>query len=555
MLQRLVLIGLLVFSFSLVSLWAPASSWAQIDIDPGTGQPVGNGSGTAPEIEEHVESVQAGEQGTNNVGYLSKNVLDGTLSSASCVLGPTIVDCAPTGGTVNGGLFESLIGYVGDLYRSPPASSQTYVADVLDSLNIAQPAYAQGIGFSALNPILSVWKTMRNIAYFFFVIALLVIGFMIMFRQKIGSQAVITAQQAIPTIITALLAVTFSYAIAGLLIDAMYLIMFLIAGLFGKVELMDGNVFQMGMKLVGNNVAGESGVAIGRIIEAALGGAAGAVAGFITNIGATLVILIVIVFNTFKLFFKLIQVYVELIINIAFAPVILMVGAIPGQDPFGMWIKNIVGNLAVFPVILLLLIMYDVISNSIVGTQGGFLPPYVAGYSAASVLPILAGLGLLLALPEAVDETRKAFGVQDSGFFANIMQKGLKNAWDKRGIGTAVGGMVAGAGAGVLGGAAVGGVNALRAKPGERMATFRRDVGRAVVGGVAGGAIAGGVPRMVAKPFSALAGFERDLDSLSQTGSRIREGWRGFKEAGEKPSKAAGTGGTGPKAPEDEDVT
>jgi hypothetical protein len=41
---------------------------------------------------------------------------------------------------------------------------------------------------------------------------------MIMFRTKVG-QAAITAQQAIPNVVIAMLAVTFSYAIAGLMID------------------------------------------------------------------------------------------------------------------------------------------------------------------------------------------------------------------------------------------------------------------------------------------------------------------------------------------------
>ena len=54
---------------------------------------------------------------------------------------------------------------------------------------------------------------------------------MIMFRSKVG-QAAITVQQAIPSILIALLAVTFSYAIAGFLIDLMYLMMYMLAGLF-----------------------------------------------------------------------------------------------------------------------------------------------------------------------------------------------------------------------------------------------------------------------------------------------------------------------------------
>src|SRR5690606_25281628 len=100
-----------------------------------------------------------------------------------------------------------------------------------------------GLGFSSLDPILDTWKAFRNVAYLFYVIMFLVIGFMIMFRQKISSQAVVTAQQALPKIIISLIAVTFSYALAGLMIDAMYLIMYLIVGLFPS------QTFENGMSL------------------------------------------------------------------------------------------------------------------------------------------------------------------------------------------------------------------------------------------------------------------------------------------------------------------
>ena len=115
---------------------------------------------------------------------------------------------------------------------NPPASAQTYLADVMESAHIIPKAQAQGLGFSALDPILNVWKIFRNVAYLFFVIIFLIAGFMIMFRQKISGQAVVTAQQALPGVIVALIFVTFSYAIAGFLIDLMYLLMYLMIGMF-----------------------------------------------------------------------------------------------------------------------------------------------------------------------------------------------------------------------------------------------------------------------------------------------------------------------------------
>ena len=53
------------------------------------------------------------------------------------------------------------------LTTNPPVEMRTYIADVLQNTGLVQPAYAQGIGFSALNPVLRIWKAFRNIAYFF----------------------------------------------------------------------------------------------------------------------------------------------------------------------------------------------------------------------------------------------------------------------------------------------------------------------------------------------------------------------------------------------------
>ncbi|MEA2056742.1 MAG: hypothetical protein U9O78_03500, partial [Patescibacteria group bacterium] len=133
------------------------------------------------------------------------------------------------------GAISAVGGHIASLYQ-PPASGVRYVADVFESAKLIPQAQAQGTGFAALNPILETWKTFRNVAYLFFVLIFLVIGFMIMFRHKINGQTVITVQQAIPNIIVSLIFVTFSYAIAGFLIDLMYVLMYLFIGLFNGSE-------------------------------------------------------------------------------------------------------------------------------------------------------------------------------------------------------------------------------------------------------------------------------------------------------------------------------
>ena len=65
----------------------------------------------------------------------------------------------------------------------------------------------------------SLWTDVLNLAYIFFVIVMIIAGFMIMFRHKIGGQAMVTLGNVLPNVIIALIVATFSFAIAGLIID------------------------------------------------------------------------------------------------------------------------------------------------------------------------------------------------------------------------------------------------------------------------------------------------------------------------------------------------
>src|SRR5579859_8185389 len=405
------------------------------------------------------------------------------------------------------GAAGTLIGYIGDIYRNPPATTERYVADLMHDmhLGVAQPAYAQGLGFAALDPILPLWKIFRNIAYTGFVLIFLIIGFMIMFRQKIGSQTVVTVQQAIPSILIALLAVTFSYAIAGLLIDLMYLVMFLLIAMLGSLVkdptlvngsiLINGNVVQIALSLIAQNTAGQAGQTAGDFVNNLFGhDVAGYVAGFLSSISVAVIVFLVIVFNTFKLFFALLKIYIDLIINIAFAPVILMLGAIPGQNVFGPWLKNIIGDLAVFPTILLfLLVFYILRSSTDTFASGGFLPPYLGGTGTTNAIPFFAALALILALPNAVDEVKKSISGSQGGLFATLIQAGFKNAQDQRGKAV---GFLGGAALGTAGGAVAGGyfgANQTFGGPGGKTGALRGALLGAGVGAVAGPPVAGGI--------------------------------------------------------------
>src|SRR3990172_12628792 len=70
---------------------------------------------------------------------------------------------------------------------------------------------------------------------------MIVIGFLIMFRRQIDPHTVISIQNALPRIVLTLILITFSYAIVGLLIDLMYVILLLAYSLFESTGLIEAH--------------------------------------------------------------------------------------------------------------------------------------------------------------------------------------------------------------------------------------------------------------------------------------------------------------------------
>lgn len=349
------------------------------------------------------------------------------------------------------GAITGLFSMIGEFYKHPPAETSVYIADLVESAGFAPPAYAQGLGFASLSPILDLWKMFRNVAYFFFIGAFIVIGFMIMFRYKIAGQTAVTAQQAIPSVIISLVLVTFSYAIAGLLVDLMYLTMFMMLGIFGDLlsnlpqvggkafesGVLSANILDVGGALfkgiwdggLSRNVVSDSldAVASGNNWlnrQLAIGG----------GIIISLIITIAVLIGVFKLFFELLKSYFSIVVAVIMSPILLMMGAIPGKNTFTPWLKGIIGNLAAFPTVLLALIMFAKFTE--VGTStGGFMPPFLIGSGAAGMIGPMLGLATILALPEIVKKVKESLGASDGGFAAAIAGA----AWDRSKQGTPLG--------------------------------------------------------------------------------------------------------------------
>lgn len=136
---------------------------------------------------------------------------------------------------------KSLMGTVGNFlsvpYSNPPASGVYWAAAGLEKAGFIPQTYAaEGIGFAGIKPFMNIWKIFRDVAYMLLVIFTIVVGFMIMFRRKVNQQTVISVENALPRIVVSLILITFSFAIAGFLIDLMYVVIAVMISLLSNKD-------------------------------------------------------------------------------------------------------------------------------------------------------------------------------------------------------------------------------------------------------------------------------------------------------------------------------
>jgi hypothetical protein len=142
------------------------------------------------------------------------------FSGEACTKNPTDGDK-----NFNASIFGMLSKGIAFPYQQPPASGVYWVTATLENAGFIPKSYAaEGVGFAAIKPLMGLWKSFRDVSYLLAVIFLIAVGFMIMFRMKINPQTVISVENTLPKIITVLLLVTFSFPIAGFMVDLMYVL-------------------------------------------------------------------------------------------------------------------------------------------------------------------------------------------------------------------------------------------------------------------------------------------------------------------------------------------
>lgn len=317
---------------------------------------------------------------------------------------------------LSGGLLGTTGNLIGMLYTNPPVRSVDYLASVGEGLGIVKEAHAQvvGSGANVLSPILTLWKVSRNISYLIMVLIFVIIGLMVMFRNRINPQTVITAQAALPGLIIGLILITFSYFMSALISDTAF-VGTNIVGYYFSIAQRPGdtpqnlvadissknilNIFTPFTKALSqSSVAGAldsiwddladpntcrhcptdldpqkvltilTGFIISQVLSpfGSLGGGIGQViAGLTSFVGAAagakeiasfalaFIAMAILIYAMFRLLLRLINNYITIIFLTITAPFQFLAAALPGRQGIATdWILNMLANILAFPAVL-----------------------------------------------------------------------------------------------------------------------------------------------------------------------------------------------------------
>lgn len=379
------------------------------------------------------EEYDASDLGAVNQGaYFDRSIKAG-MASYGCQIAPVLGVCTNDPSKLGALYKKSAIGAINNsiiaLYQNQPAYFALWLRDTGETLGFRpKSAYAQGIGFTGLSMLLPIWKIFRNIAYLLVALAMIAVGFMVMMRKKIDPKTVVTVQNALPRIVITLILITFSYAIAGLLIDVMYVVFSLVITLLvqaypnflgpdtlnkylsGGLATAAGALFSGGWSSVDDLVklifyGQEGGLKWWLVV---LSNVASLGTGFAAQyILVWFIVSIALLFGYVRILFLLLSAYIQLIISVIIAPFQMLIDVFPGGTGFSSWIKNYVANLSVFPITAGMLLIGTVLTKSNVNNI--WTPPLLgaAGETTRGIVGLI-GLGVLLTIPSVANAVKEA---------------------------------------------------------------------------------------------------------------------------------------------------
>lgn len=255
------------------------------------------------------------------------------------------------------------------VFAERPVSAITYFKDLGRKFHIVPEAQAQGrpgFGYSALEPIRQLWQATRNISYSLFIIVILALAFMIMFRVKTSPQTAISVQSALPKIAVALVLVAFSYAIAGFFIDLMYVMIGFISLIFSSTGFFNSNpatlfnLFTTGFE--GSGIFGFLilylvqfvttflTVAIVGALDGSFGGLVLGALSILLAVILLVVMILVLLWISIKILITLIKAFAYIMFLTIILPLQVTIGVVVPNIGFGSWVRLYIANLAVFPI-------------------------------------------------------------------------------------------------------------------------------------------------------------------------------------------------------------
>ncbi len=446
---------LFIFSFQIAHksfAYESQNTYSDSTSDVNVGNSSENALGTSPDV-------------PNNLSSFVQILMIESLSAANCQLAgfdPTrpnqkCLGINPRTGRIgyveNGG---GVIGFMGKAIDStlvPPINSTQYVAYLKNNFGIVKSTYAadeasvnpcinsnRGLGFCSILPILDLWVAMRNIVYLILILIFIVIGVGIMLRIHIDPRTVMTVQNQIPKIIGGIIVISFSFAIAGFLIDIMWVTTYLFASVLGGATGLNNesmvSIVRAANPIDAANVIGNGGVidvaakasqALAELVSMAFTnqdlGVLDDIVHPLVSAAAFFVFVIAIIVALMRLWVSLIITYVMIILDIVFAPFWILAGALPGSSAgIGAWFKDMLANLAVFPVAIAFFILANFFVDAFSNTnfpQNEMAPPLLGGTNSSAVAAII-GLGFLLMLPNLLTTTKGFFKAPKINF-GNIM--------------------------------------------------------------------------------------------------------------------------------------
>jgi hypothetical protein len=257
------------------------------------------------------------------------------------------------------------------------------------------------------------WETVRTVAYIVFVVILLIAGFMIIFRHKIGGQMAVTIFNSLPNVVLGLIMATFSFAIVGIMIDIGAILVAVVASVLspsGQSLVSVNQPFALFGVFFGHNSSIFAEAMLSSVasfdIANLVGFGLGLLALFIVPIigGLVLLLLTILVvvmigYASIKVYITLLKAYLGLILDTLLSPLIWAFASLPGNQNFGWdWVRRVGKNILTFPLVFFFvnLGIYVLSTNINIGFPGGLTGGDIAANGTGDSI---AGLAIKFFLP------------------------------------------------------------------------------------------------------------------------------------------------------------